>query len=664
MSNSLLQGTILQGAQNKYQIEKVLGQGTFGITYLARYKARIEGMMGRGAAWTQVCIKEFFMKDLNLREPDGSLIETSEASLVGKYRKSFIREAKNLSKMHHPGIVNVFEVFEANNTVYIVMEYIDGGNLDDYIKMKGHMKETEALSDFGQICSAIKYMHSQKILHLDLKPKNVMRDQEGHLYLIDFGLSKQYDSNGEPESSTMIGLGTPGYAPIEQAKHQDNDKSFQTTIDIYALGATLYKMLTGKTPPDATDVSNSMLDGDFLIKDNLLKDGISLKTAETVSCVMWPSSKKRIQNVAQLENLLYPEGQNYEKKESGINLENTLIFDNQEEITGEKRDSKSNKNKKEENNNNKNSTSLYRRFVNSQKKRSPFVTVILVLLLIGTFFTGIVFLGETVNDLGSYSSNLELYGKGFLPGFLICLEVFLCIIQTFRFKKSAFYWLTTEVTITMIPFLWNEFEEFLVFSLCSFLGIGVFFLLLQIKEFGKSSWALSEKASRFSTFTTYSCLSLMTIILLLPFIAAWALGFESKPYYYGQRYLNAYLSKSPYYSTRFAEIIATSDDYLGTKEYAEEWYQKSLNLINSEGDEFHKEMYTENWYSSYILYKSLISNSASEDYYKYYFEACKEFGQEKIDKYIQNKVHDGWDESFVTKTIESLQSKYERKMGS
>ena len=309
MSNELSHGAVLRGREHSYIIDRALGKGAFGITYLAKYKQTVQGAMGSGTAWVSMCIKEFFMEDFNSRCADGDTVnDASGVSLVQKYRKAFVREANNLAKMQHPGIVNVFEVLETNNTVYIVMEYIDGGSLDDYIRRRGRLSEAEALAGFRQICDAMQYMHSRRMLHLDMKPKNVMRDEEGHLYLIDFGLSKQYGSDGNPESSTTIGLGTPGYAPSEQAKHQDDDKTFHATIDVYALGGTLYKMLTGQTPPDCTDVSNTMLDGGNLILGNLISAGISRPLAEKVSRAMWPSSTKRVQDVPSLIALLYGDG--------------------------------------------------------------------------------------------------------------------------------------------------------------------------------------------------------------------------------------------------------------------------------------------------------------------------------------------------------------------
>lgn len=211
---SLPHGYVLHGEKNRYVIDKVLGQGSFGITYLAKFKTIYSGSMGTGVGLLQVAIKEFFMRDMNVRDTStGYLNNASQDSLISKYRRAFVREAHNLANLTHPGIVKVFEVIETNNTVYIVMEYIDGGSLDEYISSRGNLSEKEALPLFREICLAVDSMHQHHMLHLDIKPKNIMMDEDGHTRLIDFGLSKQYTANGEPESSTSIGLGTPRLRP-------------------------------------------------------------------------------------------------------------------------------------------------------------------------------------------------------------------------------------------------------------------------------------------------------------------------------------------------------------------------------------------------------------------------------------------------------------------
>ncbi len=210
----------------RYRIQRTLGQGAFGITYLAT-DTRDN---------SDVTVKEFFMKKNNTRSDDSS-VTGSQSEIFRYYKDKFLKEAANLSKMSgYNDIILVYEAFEDNNTAYYSMEYIDGGNLDEYITSNGRLPEDEAIRDIRMVAIALKKLHDRNMLHLDLKPKNVMRRRNGELVLIDFGLSKQYDDNGVAESSSTIGLGSPGYAPIEQ---QSFKGGFAPTLDIYALGATL-----------------------------------------------------------------------------------------------------------------------------------------------------------------------------------------------------------------------------------------------------------------------------------------------------------------------------------------------------------------------------------------------------------------------------------------
>ena len=196
-SNTLPQGYVLKSKLYNYRIEKVLGQGAFGITYLARME--LQGGLGNLESSIHVTIKEFFMKEISGRE--GTSVTSSASSKGGlfyEYKEKFAREAKNLSKLKHPNIVNVMEFFEANNTCYYVMEYLSGGDLDSLIEHRGRLSEADTLRYTRQIAVALSFMHENKMLHLDLKPKNVMINADGNAILIDFGLSKQYDKYGEP----------------------------------------------------------------------------------------------------------------------------------------------------------------------------------------------------------------------------------------------------------------------------------------------------------------------------------------------------------------------------------------------------------------------------------------------------------------------------------
>lgn len=296
MVQGLKIGTTLQNGT--YRIVKVLGYGSFGITYLAKAKLRTQGNLGSMNVEAQVAIKEFFMSEVNSRRSDNSSVEGSSGSVFANYRKKFKKEAENLSKLSHPNIVKVVDVFDENNTTYYVMEFIEGKNLDEYIKQKGHLSELEVVSVIKEVGNALEYMHSRKMLHLDIKPKNIMRKPDGTIYLIDFGLSKQFTDNGEPESSTSIGLGTPGYAPIEQSSYKQ-DGTFPATLDVYALGATMFKMLTGKRPPEATIILN-----EGFPSVELSNKGISDNTISTIKAAMISTKKERYQTIkAFVENL-------------------------------------------------------------------------------------------------------------------------------------------------------------------------------------------------------------------------------------------------------------------------------------------------------------------------------------------------------------------------
>lgn len=290
----LKNGARLQGG--KYRIERMLGHGSFGITYVATGEFSSTGNLGQMKFTHKVAIKEFFMGDINRRGADGTSVEGSAGNVFVNYRRKFRKEAENLAKLNHPNIVKVYDIFDENDTTYYVMELIEGISLDDYISNRGRLPEDEALRITGEIARALEYMHSRRMLHLDVKPKNVMYRTDSRNILIDFGLSKQYSDGGEPESSTTIGMGTPGYAPLEQSQHgrAGAGGTFPATLDVYALGATLYKMLTGQRPPDATVI----LDEGFP-KDTLRRFGISAQTIDAVSRAMSVSKRDRQQSITE-----------------------------------------------------------------------------------------------------------------------------------------------------------------------------------------------------------------------------------------------------------------------------------------------------------------------------------------------------------------------------
>lgn len=234
--------------------------GGFGITYKASASIRVGNVTGRFT----FAIKEHFMSSDCERDSDTSRVVYSNPAKerVENSKKDFIAEAKRLHNvgLHHNNIVKVNEVFEANNTAYYVMEYLEGESLRRYVKGKGVLSEKEALDIIKPIIEAVEYLHSNRLTHLDIKPDNIMvtHDENGLIrpVLIDFGLSKHYDKDGKP-TSTINTLGcSDGYAPIEQYA---GITSFSPSADYYSLGATLWFCLTGKDPKKSTDLKDNEL---------------------------------------------------------------------------------------------------------------------------------------------------------------------------------------------------------------------------------------------------------------------------------------------------------------------------------------------------------------------------------------------------------------------
>ena len=246
----LTSGTLLE--RGKYRIIDTLGRGGFGITYLA------EQVM----AERKVCIKEFFPEEYYNRDANGcsiSLGSQGSAKIMETFKAKFIKEAKTIAKFDHSNIIHIHDVFEENNTAYYVMEYIDGESLSAVVKRRGALDEAAAVGYIRQIADALGYIHEQRIMHLDVKPGNVMlRSRDDRAILIDFGLSKHYNAeSGEATSSSPVGV-SHGFAPMEQYK-SGGVKEFSPATDIYSLGATLYYLVTALVPPEAADISDEGL---------------------------------------------------------------------------------------------------------------------------------------------------------------------------------------------------------------------------------------------------------------------------------------------------------------------------------------------------------------------------------------------------------------------
>lgn len=230
-------GTTL--CNGKYVIERVIGEGGFGITYYARHN-----LLNQAFA-----IKEFFVSGRCVRDTQHHTISLQDISIetFEKYRQRFVDEAKTLIHLDHPGVVKVVDIFEENNTSYIVMPFIEGETLQHMVETKGRLPYEVAVNYIAQLSEAVAYIHGKHILHRDIKPENLIITPGNKMVLIDFGSAREF-VHDEVQNQTAIL--THGYAPMEQ--YAANGKKGNYT-DIYALGGVFYFALTGEKPMDAID---------------------------------------------------------------------------------------------------------------------------------------------------------------------------------------------------------------------------------------------------------------------------------------------------------------------------------------------------------------------------------------------------------------------------
>lgn len=308
-----------------YRILKVLGQGGFGITYLA-----IQVRLDR-----KVAIKEFFMKDFCERNETTRQVTLGTAGsreTVNSCRMKFLKEAKHIAKLDHPNIIRIIDVFDENSTSYYVMEYIEGGSLSNKLGTTG-LSMSEATRYIFQVAETLEYIHKKNIAHLDIKPGNIMLNGNDEIVLIDFGVSKQYDfSTGEQTSVSPVGCSS-GYAPLEQYE-PDGVKDFSPQTDIYSLGATYFKLLTGITPLKASKITK-----DFL-QENLKAKGVPTAVISIICKSMEKLKENRFSDVCSfiegLNSISLQVADSSDKKDENIAYkqyeEGTAVMPSQEEI--------------------------------------------------------------------------------------------------------------------------------------------------------------------------------------------------------------------------------------------------------------------------------------------------------------------------------------------
>lgn len=238
-AHMLVPGTLLCA---RYTVGIAKGEGGFGITYIGR-----DNKLDR-----IVAIKEYFPSGLVNRNSAVSpnVTQTSEQQGQDAFRKGcerFLNEARTLAKFTgEPGIVNIIDFFEENNTAYIVMEYLDGISLGDYLKTNGVLTAEQTLTILMPVMLSLEKVHKQGLIHRDISPSNIMI-LKNTVKLIDFGAARNSAGDGNRSMSLML---KPGYAPEEQYRSKGVQGPW---TDVYALCATIYKCITGITPDEAND---------------------------------------------------------------------------------------------------------------------------------------------------------------------------------------------------------------------------------------------------------------------------------------------------------------------------------------------------------------------------------------------------------------------------
>ncbi|MBQ8464031.1 MAG: WG repeat-containing protein [Prevotella sp.] len=284
-------GTLLQ--DGRYQVKRYMGSGGFGNTYEAE-----QVKLGK-----PVAVKEFFMRGVNLRE--GNTVTVSQAENHEDFemaRDKFLKEARRLAHLEESHIVEVSDYFEENGTAYYVMKLINGQSLDKLMEQQGRpFTEQELLPVLRQVLTALKYVHSQQLYHLDIKPANIMQSVDGHVWLIDFGASKQLDSTKGGGLSLSLSMGsgmfyTPGFAAPEQVN--GSTKHIGPWTDFYALGATVYNLLTCQRPPASDDIT---YDGEEAFEFTSV---VSQRMRQFIIRLMAPRIDHRPQSAEEVEALL------------------------------------------------------------------------------------------------------------------------------------------------------------------------------------------------------------------------------------------------------------------------------------------------------------------------------------------------------------------------
>ena len=305
---------------DRYTVGIALGQGGFGITYIG-----YDNVLG-----TRVAIKEYYPNDSAQRESESRTVRAFAGGETNfeKGKEKFLTEARTLARFsEYPGVVSVKDCFGANGTAYMVMQYLDGTDLKQYLnRYGGKLSESESVQILMPVTEALKEIHKTGIIHRDISPDNIFMTEDGQVKLIDFGAARQSFGDNKSISVTL----KPGYAPEEQYRTRGNQGPW---TDVYALSATLYRMVTGSTPPESIE---RVMDDELVIPDYLsdnvhyaLKKGMAVKAAD------------RFENMSEFQNAIVSgkQSENGGAKSSAadVPLSNTMsvkAFDSENEHSG------------------------------------------------------------------------------------------------------------------------------------------------------------------------------------------------------------------------------------------------------------------------------------------------------------------------------------------
>jgi len=276
-----------------YRIEKVLGQGGFGITYLA-HDTKID---------QAVAIKEYLPIELAVREADDSIhpVADDRVELFTWGLTRFLDEAKTLAKFRHPNIVRVLFYTEANNTGYMVMEYEHGQSLESILRRGESFDQQRLLDIVLPLADGLQVVHDAGFIHRDIKPANIYIRENGSPVLLDFGSARQSFAG---QTHTLTTLVSPGYAPFEQYNMTSGNQGPWT--DIYSLGATMYRIVTGRSPCDAIARSAGLQNGPDPLQpaSQAAAAGFSADTVAAIDQALAFHEKDRPQSIAQWQALL------------------------------------------------------------------------------------------------------------------------------------------------------------------------------------------------------------------------------------------------------------------------------------------------------------------------------------------------------------------------